>query len=69
LLQLIEEGSIDLNFSGSININMEDWKQYKIRFYQDDFYEVENTTTLKTEFIGSLADCLAYIKLKEEGYL
>lgn len=54
---------------------MED-KKYKVRFYQDSTYEVlEKKYLYKDDYIfesvyqGSLADCEAYIRLNENGYM
>lgn len=49
--------------------------KYKVRYYQDDLYEVysywEEYGTIMTqqEFVGSLADCEAWIRLHENGYM
>ena len=41
--------------------------EYKVRFYQDDTYEVyENDEAV---YQGSLSDCEAYIRLKQNGYM
>lgn len=44
-------------------------KKYKVKFYMDNEYEVLNTESYEIEFQGSLADCEAWIKLTERGYL
>lgn len=41
----------------------------RVRFFVDNTYEVYDEDTLESLFQGSLTDCLAYIKLKEEGYM
>lgn len=51
--------------------------KYKVRFYQNGNYEVLEVTTDITEtivyetsvFQGSLADCEAFIRLHENGYM
>jgi len=55
---------------------MED-KKYKVRFYQDKTYEVlekkyytyEDDESWESVYQGSLADCEAYIRLHENGYM
>ena len=55
---------------------MED-KKYKVRFYQDNTYEVlekkyyiyEDDECWESVYQGSLADCEAYIRLHENGYM
>lgn len=42
--------------------------QYKIRFYVNSEYEVLNGKTLQVLFNGTLANCYAWIKLKEGDY-
>ena len=44
-------------------------KIYKVRFYQDDTYEIVNTEVGEVEHQGSLSDCEAWIRLKEGGYI
>ena len=56
---------------------MDDEKEYKVRFYQDDDYEVVEAVDngdpyefyYEQVFKGSLSDCEAYIRLKEKGYM
>ena len=49
--------------------------KYKVRFFQDNEYEVislwEEYGEIheQREFIGSLTDCDAWIRLTKEGYL
>jgi hypothetical protein len=48
--------------------------KYKVRFYQDDTYEVLQLNLNEDEyeptgFSGSLADCEAWIRLHESGYM
>ena len=50
--------------------------RFKVRFYQDDTYEVLEKKYYADEVIcwesvyqGSLADCEAYIRLHEGGYM
>ena len=55
---------------------MED-KKYKVRFYQNNTYEVlekkyyayEDDDFYESVFHGSLSDCEAYIRLHESGYM
>lgn len=55
---------------------MED-KKFKVRFYQDNTYEVlekkyyhyEDDESWESAYQGSLADCEAYIRLHENGYM
>ena len=54
---------------------MED-KKYKVRFYQNNTYEVLEKKYYAYEndgwesvYQGSLADCEAYIRLHENGYM
>ncbi len=55
---------------------MED-KKYRVRHYQDNTYEVlekkyhayESNERWGSVFKGSLADCEAYIRLREYGYM
>lgn len=55
---------------------MED-KKYKVRFYQDNTYEVlekkyyacEYDDFWESVYQGSLPDCEAYIRLHENGYM
>ncbi len=55
---------------------MED-KKYKVRFYQDNTYEVlekkyyyyEDDESWESVYQGSLSDCEAYIRLSNNGYL
>ena len=42
---------------------------YKVRLYKDCVYEVYNEYTFESYFQGSLADCEAYIRLHEQGYM
>ena len=52
-------------------------KKYKVRFYQDNTYEVlekkyyayEDDECWESVYQGSLADCEAYIRLHENGYM
>lgn len=51
-------------------------KKYKVSFYQDNTYEVLEWKTYSADedgyesvFQGSLADCEAYIRLHEGGYM
>jgi hypothetical protein len=52
-------------------------KKLKVRFYQDNTYEVlekkyyayEDDDFYEPVFRGSLADCEAYIRLYENGYM
>jgi hypothetical protein len=58
---------------------MDEEKKYKVKFWQDDTYEVleekwESTFTTdgiywEQVYKGSLADCEAYIRLHENGYM
>lgn len=41
---------------------------YRVQFYQDDDFEVVDKDYNQL-FKGCLADCEAYIRLKESGYL
>jgi hypothetical protein len=43
--------------------------KYKVRFCMDNTYCVIEIETDEHVFSGSLADCEAYIRLKENGYL
>jgi hypothetical protein len=50
--------------------------QFKVRFYQDNEYEVIAITTspsgIETEthrYKGSLSDCEAWIRLTQQGYM
>ena len=50
---------------------MED-KKYKVKFYQDNTYEVlkkDDDESWESVYQGSLADCEAYIRLHENGYM
>ena len=42
--------------------------KYKVRFFQDSTYQVLDEAD-NTMFQGSLADCEAWIRLTEKGYL
>lgn len=42
-------------------------KKYKVRFYQDDIYEVYEDN--ECVYQGSLSNCEAYIRLHENGYM
>ena len=42
--------------------------EYKVRLYQDDYYEVIDKEG-KQQFKGGLADCIAWIQLTDKGYL
>jgi len=52
-------------------------KKFKVRFYQDNIYEVlekqyyalEDDDFYEAVFQGSLSDCEAYIRLHENGYM
>ena len=52
-------------------------KRFKVRFYQNDTYEVlekkyyhyEDDDFYESVFQGSLSDCEAYIRLHEGGYM
>lgn len=46
-------------------------KDYKVVFFQDNTYEVLKVNDFDCEsvFQGSIADCEAYIRLKQSGYL
>jgi hypothetical protein len=52
-------------------------KKFKVRLYQDNIYEVlekkyyafEDDDFYESVFQGSLADCEAYIRLHEGGYM
>jgi len=44
-------------------------KKYKVRRYIDHIYEVWGTEDEHQYFMGSLADCEAWIRLEEDGYL
>jgi hypothetical protein len=39
----------------------------KIRFYQDDTWEVYDTETGEHKFHGSLSDCEAYIRIERNN--
>ena len=43
--------------------------KYRVGIYIDDVYEVRNIEEERQEFKGSLADCEAWIRLNEAGYL
>jgi hypothetical protein len=43
--------------------------EYRVEWVKDDFYKVIETDTGETVHRGSLADCEAYIRLKEGGYM
>jgi len=42
---------------------------YRVRFYEDDLYEVYdlNNEERYSEYMGRLADCESWIRLKEDG--
>lgn len=42
--------------------------KYTVRYFKNGYYIV-NTTNKETPFIGNLADCLAFIRLKELNIL
>ena len=52
-------------------------KKFKVRFYQDNIYEVlekqyyalEDDDFYEAVFQGSLSDCEAFIRLNEGGYM
>lgn len=49
-------------------------KKYRVGYYQDGFYEVlefneDEDGYNPVGFQGSLADCEAWIRLHEEGYM
>lgn len=44
-------------------------KTYRVEFLEDSTYQVINNITDEFEYQGSLADCEAYIRLKENGYM
>jgi hypothetical protein len=52
-------------------------KKFKVRFYQNNIYEVlekkyyayEDDECWESVYQGSLADCEAYIRLHENGYM
>ncbi len=51
-----------------------DEKKYRVRFYKDGLYEVlefvdDDCGYERTGFMGSLADCEAWIRLHEQGYM
>jgi hypothetical protein len=48
---------------------MSDTKKYRVRLLLDDIYQVRETETKKTVHQGTLAECEAWIRLKEGGYL
>ena len=43
--------------------------KYRIGIYIDNIYEVWNTEDEIQEFKGSLADCEAWIRLHDAGYM
>lgn len=48
--------------------------EYKVCFYEDNLYEVRELNPDIDEydcvvFTGTLADCEAWIRLKEQGYI
>ena len=51
------------------------YKRFKVRFFQDSTYEVfefhpvEWNDEWEKVYQGSLADCEAYIRLHENGYM
>lgn len=49
-------------------VNLKTMK-YRVGIYIDDVYEVWNIEEERQEFKGSLADCEAWIRLHEAGYL
>ena len=44
-------------------------KKYRVSFYMNDIYEVIDNETNESLFQGSLSDCDAYIRLKENEYI
>jgi len=40
---------------------------YKVRFYQDNIYEVIDTDG-DSQYQGSLSDCNAWLQLNDRGY-
>lgn len=43
--------------------------KYKVGFFIDNTYEVYDAETRETYYQGSLADCEAWIRLHESGYM
>lgn len=43
--------------------------KYSVRFFKNGYYIVNSTNTDITPFIGNIADCYAYIRLKELNIL
>jgi len=40
-------------------------EKYKVQFFQDSTYEIIETATWETVFQGTLCECEAWIRLKE----
>jgi len=47
---------------------MENNSRFRVRFYMDNTYEVIDYSSYESFFQGSLADCEAWIRLREGGY-
>lgn len=43
--------------------------KYKVRYLSDDNYEVYDIETDESMFSGNIAECEAWIRLTERGYL
>ena len=44
-------------------------KKYEVLYYGDDSWQVWNIIEDRSEFIGTLLDCEAWIRLKNKGYI
>ena len=44
-------------------------EKYVVSYYGDDSYQVWNIIEDRSEFIGTLLECEAWIRLNKQGYI
>tara|TARA_R110000822_G_scaffold275986_1_gene398078 strand:+ start:18 stop:191 length:174 start_codon:yes stop_codon:yes gene_type:complete len=57
-----------LVYENKINKNNNNNMDYRVRFYQDNIYEVIDRDGCSC-YQGSLSDCSAWLQLNDKGYL